>query len=899
MIRIAVVVEISYLLLVNVALQVPATQSLINTIKPEKFQVSWVNAWSWYPFRVNASGVFANGQSRSQQWQLETASAAASIAVLPLLFKRVWIDDVVAQNVSYRQRPRLRPDKDYTDLLPFYPEIDGRDINSIATAPRKKKRPWHLSIDNISVSGNHHYWLMQFKGSMAGKFSADLAFATGGGPFSLARGQLDLTLDTLYANSNTEVFNRGIVRGELELAPFVPRENKGIKALRFVTADADISMDVNSLAFINLFTRNFNQMTIDGAGRIDGHLQLQQGHILAGTDLSVDADDLLLNILGHHIQGEGTLNLAAGDGSDELATLNIQYADLEVTHIGDASALLKGDQLKLTMTGPGFLFATPNEPHELRNMHIAVASLAVPNLALLEHYLPEKWPLKIYGGEGLLHANANISTNALDLNIALSSNNANLGVGEYRFQTDLDAALKLVNPSVSSSDTSIAGSYIRLTEAGFSRKSQEDVERWNASLEIKDGHLGMLPPAKKQQTVNMTGLLSLLSQPDGKKLLSTVHGSVNFASSVSSLEWLNVLLKDNYDIGISGHGEINGLINLEDAQTAPGTDLLIKSDKLALDILDYRSSGSGEITLRVQEGDIGPDWWTEIMLHEADLMRKSDSTPYIQNVNLSVAASIENVNREKAKQDSTLTFRILSANVTDLSIFNSYLPPGTPLQLTSGTASLTADIVLRADEAHGWLSLESHDMAFTIDDQSVRSDFAANIIVMDGVPADMQFDISGSELRLDDVHVVGKKQDFSDDRWSASLQMVQGKTLWKKPLQLDAEATIQILDSRPLVAMFNNKRGSPDWLQDMLTIRNIEGRTKIAIANETIVIPLAHVTADKIEVGAKGRINKQSRDGVFYARYKKLDAILKVNSGKKNIDVLNAREKYDIYQARP
>ena len=58
---------------------------------------------------------------------------------------------------------------------------------------------------------------------MAGKFSADLAFTTGGGPFSLARGQLDLALDTLYANHNTEVFNRGIVRGELELAPFVPR----------------------------------------------------------------------------------------------------------------------------------------------------------------------------------------------------------------------------------------------------------------------------------------------------------------------------------------------------------------------------------------------------------------------------------------------------------------------------------------------------------------------------------------------------------------------------------------------------------------------------------------------------------------------------------------------------
>jgi hypothetical protein len=84
-----------------------------------------------------------------------------------------------------------------------------------------------------------------------------------------------------------------------------------------------------------------------------------------------------------------------------------------------------------------------------------------------------------------------------------------------------------------------------------------------------------------------------------------------------------------------------------------------------------------------------------------------------------------------------------------------------------------------------------------------------------------------------------------------------------------------------------------------LTIRDIEGRAKVAIANENIVIPLAHVSADKIEIGAKGRISEQSRDGVVYARYKKLDAILKVSGGKRNIDVIRAREKYDAYTAAP
>ncbi|MGB1439735.1 MAG: hypothetical protein ACPG63_08165, partial [Luminiphilus sp.] len=54
-----VVAELVYLLVINAALQLPLTQSLVNKIRPEKFQVSWESAWSFYPFRVHARGIAA------------------------------------------------------------------------------------------------------------------------------------------------------------------------------------------------------------------------------------------------------------------------------------------------------------------------------------------------------------------------------------------------------------------------------------------------------------------------------------------------------------------------------------------------------------------------------------------------------------------------------------------------------------------------------------------------------------------------------------------------------------------------------------------------------------------------------------------------------------------------
>jgi len=45
----AAIVELAYLVLMNLALNLPYTQTLINQHKPEKFTVQWEKAWSWHP----------------------------------------------------------------------------------------------------------------------------------------------------------------------------------------------------------------------------------------------------------------------------------------------------------------------------------------------------------------------------------------------------------------------------------------------------------------------------------------------------------------------------------------------------------------------------------------------------------------------------------------------------------------------------------------------------------------------------------------------------------------------------------------------------------------------------------------------------------------------------------
>ena len=62
-----------------------------------------------------------------------------------------------------------------------------------------------------------------------------------------------------------------------------------------------------------------------------------------------------------------------------------------------------------------------------------------------------------------------------------------------------------------------------------------------------------------------------------------------------------------------------------------------------------------------------------------------------------------------------------------------------------------------------------------------------------------------------------------------------------------------------------------------------------------LTIPHALVNSDKIDIGAKGFMTDQTVEGMIYARYKKLDAVLNIENDKKKLGILRAKKKFDEY----
>ena len=893
---ILLIVELSYLLLVNAALRLPLTQTLVNQVRPEKFNASWESAWTWYPFRVHVTGLSANGQSRSQQWQLDAREVSVSIALLPLVLKRAWISDVLLADVEYRQRPRLKEGKDYKAVIDFFPAIDGRDLLPAVTTPRKKKRPWHVSVENISTQGKHSFWIYQARGSGTGQLELDFSLETQGGDMSLQGHQLDFELQQLLLNGDHEVFTKGTVKGEFDFDPFVPRENRGAAMLRFLSLDVDVDIDLQSLEFLNLFLLNVDGASVDGRGQVEGRLRYQRGDVLSGTALSIDARDLQVGILSHRLEGSGEVDLGLGPQTGEQFDLTFRYEDLEVRHEEHQNALLTGQGLKLSVGGNGRVLVDPQRPNPTRSLTLQVEELSVPDLSLLQLYLPPKWPFTFHGGSGSFQGKVSIAPSALALDVTLLSSGADLGIRDYRFDTNLALALKVDNASLNNSSTDISGSYIRLSNARLRKESSEQVADWDASIIINDGRFGSQSRESRPAQTQTVDLLRGLSEANSSELLNDAEASLEFEAVASSLAWIGVLLNEDYGVNVGGSGKVEGVVQVASGWPVDGTEISVYSDNLAVNVLDYISQGDGRVTLKVKDGEQHPDWLLNIALADADFKRVSEAEAYIHDVELNLAAVIPNVGIDAEIKASTLDFRILSATVSDMSTFNAYLPADGSMQFTGGTADLTADIELHTDDADGWLRLRSAGLEAMVAEQSVSADLALEVLLVDGIPANMTFDITGSALRLDNVYVQGEQARFEGDYWSAVFELQRGETTWTKPVRLDLEAALAVSDSRPLVAMFENKGRPPEFLSRMLTVQDIEGTASLHVADDKMHLLNAHAISDYLEVGAKGVISASEQDAMLYLRYKKAAGLLKFQDGKKNLDIIGVKKKFDEFE---
>lgn len=398
--------ELAWLGAVNLALALPLTQSWLNGLRPEKVRVSWQSAWSWYPGRVSVEGAVVSGQTPRFQWQAEADRVRGSVALLPLLQRRVEVARGDVVNGRYRQRPRLAPEKDYGAALDWYPDIEGYPVAPEGTRPRSRKPPWTVTVDGARLSGRHAVWINRLQAELSGTARADLTVRSQGGPLELDIPSLDLALQRAWADADEEILSAGRLGGSYHLGPYGYRDHRGIQALRFMDADLEIGVQSRSLEFLELFLLNYPDLRTRGTGTASGRIVLRAGRVADGTDLRVDATDLSVSHEPFLATGNGTVT-ASHAAADLPFTVGFRFDGLEVRHLADEDLFFTGEDLAFTLEDSGDLVPRAREaagdPRPYR-ASIDLPEALVPDMRTFNRYLPPTFPAQFAGGSADLAA---------------------------------------------------------------------------------------------------------------------------------------------------------------------------------------------------------------------------------------------------------------------------------------------------------------------------------------------------------------------------------------------------------------------------------------------------------------------------------------------------------------
>jgi hypothetical protein len=373
------------------------------------------------------------------------------------------------------------------------------------------------------------------------------------------------------------------------------------------------------------------------------------------------------------------------------------------------------------------------------------------------------------------------------------------------------------------------------------------------------------------------------------------EGELDAALEISDLGWINLLFKDSLGLKIAGSGGASASLRLRQGWLDAGSELEVQPQDLTIRFLDYLAWGGGALSLKLTRGGERPDLRLDAGLSDAKLRRQGEKDAVVEQVNLELSGTATGIDLNGGGTLTGIDLRIPSAKVTDMTAYNAMLPPNAPMKLLGGQAELTADVRLEPESARGFLKLNTTGLRSQVDEQRVAGDLILDVTLQGGKPKDMAFDITGSTLSLEGFRVAGEQQTYAERDWRAQINLVRGQAVWRKPIKLDLEAEIGMKDSRPIVALMSNQRGKHGWLGKILTVEDIQGSARLKVDAGRALLPYAMVGSDKIDVGAKGLADAKTREGIFYARFRKLDGILKVRDGEKNFDLFGARKTFDAY----
>ncbi len=381
-------------------------------------------------------------------------------------------------------------------------------------------------------------------------------------------------------------------------------------------------------------------------------------------------------------------------------------------------------------------------------------------------------------------------------------------------------------------------------------------------------------------------------QNKGKKLLKFISGRMEVVGDAGSIEFINVLLGDKFNLTVSGGGKLNMLIIAEDGELMHGSRMDFESEYFGVDFLKFEAGGTGKIVARVNKNKKDPVS-LRIKVGGFKLARQKVSNPYMEGADFSVELLMQQLLLyEGIDKDAQLFVDFPDSIISDLTDYNRFIPKQANVEILSGNGRLRGTMALLGDVGNIYTDLSANNVVLNIHGNTIRTDFQLVTNLSDGNYGEKSYDLTGTFLRMEDTELV-TVMDETEEGWWGEIKISKGDLIWNEPMDIDAEMQIKMRDTEPLVALLRDTSKKKSLLDKALTVKDLEGRLGIQTNDKDIVLDPILIEGKGLEVISKLDVSPKSVNGALYFKLHGIAANFEIKNNKAKFKGFGGKKKVE------
>ena len=874
----------AYLVGANLALNSGAAERLLNR-RPQRVRIIWARAWSLYPGHLAVQGLKIAGRTRGRAWEVVADRASGRYALRPLARRELRFSRLEAR----RARTRV-----WREGAPPQP-VGARATTPAVGGPGRRR--WVFRFDDVTVAEVEKVEIQGFSIACGGRAAGAFHFSPGR-EVSVERGSLSCPAAELAAGQRL-LARQVRLEATGDLAPYAPREHPGVRGFDFLSARLQAHGRAEPRGVQGADT--LGVLPADGELEVD--LVLAAGVFQPGSYLRVASPDRT-----------ATLGLEF-TGAPPSTVVSARAPRLEVPGQPGQPPLLTTGAASLTASAPGTRLS------HLLTVERQLRSEAAPSEAagLVGELAVETARLEWHGAAEW-QAEADSVRARVDL------------AGLLRRRLALDG-LRARGVALRWRRTAAA------TPAPAGARRRWDVVLRDAQIdelrELAIDELRLLGPARLELTASLTpepafalervrlngpavaihdggdqvasalrldaevGMAPVrFGETTARQALRSTSGTLTVAGHVGSLGFLGRFLQRAPWLRIDGAGELSARLLLRDGRLEPGSEWRVRKARLRAKILDDLATGDATLEGGVHPGRRGPQATFDARFRRFKFAPDAAGEPaYLHGGLLHIHVVSHDVDLAERVDDLTATIAMEGAQVPDLRVYNSYLPPGAGVAIGSGSGrlGLSWKLDLATQRGSGRIGLDSPRIAVRFQDVDLAGRLRLDARLAAPDLRRRWFDLTGSELRLDDVafREIGDQAGGGAEGWWARLRLTGGGFQWQRPMTLRSAVELEMKDSGFLLALFTRKKQKLGWFAKVLDVENVAARGEVRLGQDGLQIDDLRAAGGPLDLRARLRLGKGTRRGDLYVSYGALAAGVELRDGQRDLKLIRPLAWYE------